>query len=301
MKIWKVLRESVKVYAKNFAELMTAFLIELVLRAMCLTPLMLLLAEGFEMLAWLCVPMYVLIALPARQNYALAMQDMLHGGSVLTPRLISTAGYWHKLGRALLGTLKMLLWSLPALLAVVIMYQIYKGEGALAAEVMGRMGVNGRDGFSVMRWFGLFGSDTIDGFKNILLIIVAACGLPVIGCAWHCGVRHAAALEDRKLLKGQRLRLVALWVLSLLAFLPFAAVTVGSLSGVLSLSVSDLMNAFLFKQSEMPELGERLYVIGAAFVVLFLPAIPFKQLVPAVAVHQQMLKEYKEIKTDVEA
>ena len=61
------------------------------------------------------------------------------------------------------------------------------------------------------------------------------------------------------------------------------------------------MNAFLFKQNVLPDLGERLYLLAAAFVVLFIPAIPLKQLVPAVALHQQMMSQYKEIKTDVEA
>ena len=50
--------------------------------------------------------------------------------------------------------------------------------------------------------------------------------LPVIGCAVHCGNRHAAALEDRKLLRGKRLKLMVLWVLGFVVFLPFAAVTV---------------------------------------------------------------------------
>ena len=45
--------------------------------------LLFLLLPGYTCLAWLSVPLYVLIALPARQNYALALQDMLHGGTVL--------------------------------------------------------------------------------------------------------------------------------------------------------------------------------------------------------------------------
>ena len=301
MKIWTVLRESVKVYARNFADLMGAYLVEGVLRAICLTPLMFLLLPETAWLAWLCVPMYLLIALPARQNYALALQDMLAGGRVLSPRLISFDGYGRKLGRGLLGALKMLCWMALPIAAVLLMVEIYVGKGAFSGYVMGLWGVTGRDGLSAMRWFQMLGKDTIGGLVNLMLVVVSTFLLPVIGCAVHCGNRHAAALEDKKLLRGQRLKLIALWVLGFLVFVPFAAVVLTLLLGDLKAFVMGFAEMFLTKSFAAPALGEKLYIIGVAFVLLFITLVPLKQLIPAVALHEQMKATYKEIKIDAQA
>lgn len=301
MKIFTVLRQSVQVYLKNFADLMGAYLIEAALRAICLAPLMFLLLPETAALAWLCVPLYVFIALPARQNYAIALQEMLHGGRVFSPRLISFDGYWGKLGRGLLGTLKMLCWMALPIAAVVLMLQIYTGEGAFAGYVMGLWGVTGKDGLSAMRWFRMLGSDTIDGLINLMLVVISTFLLPVLGCAVHCGCRHAAALEDKKLLRGQHLKLMLLWVLGFVVFLPFAAVVLTMLLGDLKTFVLGFAEMFLTKSFAVPALGEKLYIIGAAFVLLFLTVVPFKQLIPAVALHEQMKATYKEIRTDAEA
>lgn len=301
MKIGTVLRESVKAYVKNFADLMGAYLVEAVLRAICFVPLLFLLTPETAMLAWLCVPMYILIALPARQNYAIAMQDMLHGGRVFSPRLISLEGYWGKLGRGLVGTLKMLCWmALPAA-GILLMLQIYFGEGELAGFVMGLWGVTGRDGLSAMRWFKMLGGDTVGGLINLMLAVLSTFLLPVIGCAVHCGNRHAAALEDKKLLRGARLKLIVLWVLGFFAFAPFAAASLAMLLGDLKTFVMGFAEMFLTKSFSAPALGEKLYILGALFVLLFVTVVPFKQLIPAVALHERMKATYPPLNTETEA
>lgn len=301
MKIGTVIRESVKAYAHNFADLMLAFLLQALLRAMCLTPLLFLLSAELSCLAWLCVPMYVLIVLPARQNYALAMQDMLHGGRVFSPRLISTDRYLHKLGRGLIGLVKAAFWLALPVLMVVLMVQVSKGQGALASWVMSLWGITRRDGFTAMEWFQRFGSDVLNGLKHILMIVASTFLLPFIGCMVHCGTRHAVALEEKSLLKGTRLKLCVLWCLSLLVFVPFAAVFGVTLGSNLRLFISGFAEMFLSKSFSVPELGEKLYLIAAAFAVLVLPVVPLRQLVPAVAMHQRMLDKYEEIQTDAAA
>ncbi len=337
MKIWTVLRESVKAYGKNFTHLMGACLVETALRAMCLAPLMFLLKPETAWLAWLCVPMYLFIALPARQNYAIALQDMLYGGRVLSPRLISFEGYFRKLGRGLTGTLKMALWmALPAL-AVTVLVQAYTGEGRLISLVVSHWDLQGTgtttvlerycsfrkipmgegmnifqalthsspagvlvDGFTMMGWFRMLGKDTIGGLINLVLAVMATFILPVIGCAVHCGCRHAAALEDKKLLRGQRGKLVLLWVLGFLVFAPFAAVVLTLLLSDLKTFVLGFAEMFLTKSFSVPALGEKLYIIGAAFVLLFVTMVPLKQLIPAVALHEQMKATYGELHPETE-
>lgn len=293
MKIWTVLKESLRVWGRNFLPLMGAYLIQGLLRLMCFTPLLFLIDPACAPLAWLCVPMYVLIALPARQNYALAMQDMLYGGSVMTPRLISLDGYFRKLWRGVKGMLKIALWTLLPAAAVLMMVEIYYGKGEFAISIMRLWGVTSRDGLSAMRWFKLFGSDTVDGVKNVMLMILPLFLLPVLGCAVHCGARHAYALEEKALLRGKRLKLIVMWFLGFAFFLPFAATTIFTLSSNLKLFISGFAQMFLTQSLVIPELGEKLYLLGALFLVLFLPLVPLKQLIPAVAVHQQMHTAYK--------
>lgn len=306
MKVFAVLRESVKVYFKNFADLMGAFLVEAVLWGMCFAPLMFLMHPDTKVLAWLCVPMWLLIALPARQNYAIALQDMLHGGRVLSPRLVSLEGYGRKLGRGLVGLVKMLMWLAIPVAAVLLMVEIYIGKGCLATTMVGFWGFERLDGISMLNWFKNFDflaetPKAVDGLINLIMIVAGTFILPVIGCAVHCGGRHVAALEEKKLLRGKRLAMMALWVLGFLFFLPFAAVVLGTLFADLKVFVKALAEAFMTKKLSVPALGEKLYIIGGAFVLLFLPVVPLKQLIPAVAVHQQARKNYGELKTDAAA
>lgn len=352
MKVFAVLLKSVKVYVKNFADLMGAFLIQGVLRAICLTPLMFLLTAETAVWAWLCVPLYLLIALPARQNYAIAMQDMLHGGRVFSARLVSLDGYFGKLWRGLKGMLKMAVWMVIPAVLILLLVQLYQADGWLSAvalrafrlldmenfafaDLFSEMEMeayqrcmDGRltdmlkwvpkggemvlpiaeifsfdlsddlaqNGFLVLAWFGAFGEDPVYGLINVVLVLLGTFLLPVIGCAVHCGNRHAAALEDKKLLRGKRLKLMVLWALGFVVFLPFAAVTVTMLLSDLKGMVMGLASAFfandLASALTGAQLGEKLYIIGAAFVLLFLTVVPFKQLIPAVAAHEQMKAAY---------
>ena len=90
MKVKNVWKDSFKLYKKNFGPLCLALLAELVLRGIALCPVLFLAEKKLAPLALLAIPLYVLIVLPARQNYALALQDMLNGGSVFSTQLICT-------------------------------------------------------------------------------------------------------------------------------------------------------------------------------------------------------------------
>ncbi len=278
MKIAATLRESLRLYQKNFSDLLLALLLELALRGICLAPLLCLVSKDFAWGAWACVPLYLLIALPARQNYALALQDMMNGGRVLGVRLVSTEDYVAKLLRGLLGTVKMLLWAALSIAGLSVMYAIYDGLV---------------DGFTAMRLFSqLGGGSTVDGITLAAGGIALTLLLPIIGCAVHCGHRHAVALGDAGLTKGHRGKLIGLWAIGLALLLPFAAVvliTLGNwLMAFLSQLTSALMSGFKFEP-----LGARVYILAAAVVALLLPVLPLKNMLPAV-----YLRGVKESKTD---
>lgn len=264
MKLKPVLKAALAEYKKNFPQLCLALLVELVLRAIALSPLVFLADKALAPLAYLAIPLYILIALPARQNYALALQDMMNGGSVFSLQLISTKDYGKKLLRGVKGLVCILLWSLLTIAGVSLLY----------AAVMGLV-----DFITLMRIFSAIGGTVMDGVMIVAAAVAASCLLIVLGCAVHSGARHAVALGDKKLLKGNRLRLIALWFLGCVLVVPFAAVVVAALGDYALTLIASLKNLQLpaftlnVKQAAM--------LIGGA-VVLLIPVLPLKNLLPAV-------------------
>ena len=264
MKMKPVLSDSLRLYKKNFGPLCLALLVQIVLRAIALSPVMFLADKALAPLAYLAIPLYILIALPARQNYALALQDMMNGGSVFSLQLISTKDYGRKLLRGVKGLVCILLWSLLTIAGVSLLY----------AAVMGLV-----DFITLMRIFSAIGGTVMDGVMIVAAAVAASCLLIVLGCAVHSGARHAVALGDKKLLKGNRLRLIALWFLGCVLVVPFAAVVVAALGDYALTLIASLKNLQLpaftlnVKQAAM--------LIGGA-VVLLVPVLPLKNLLPAV-------------------
>ena len=264
MKLKPVLKAALAEYKKNFPQLCLALLVELVLRAIALSPLVFLADKALAPLAYLAIPLYILIALPARQNYALALQDMMNGGSVFSLQLISTKDYGKKLLRGVKGLVCILLWSLLTIAGVSLLY----------AAVMGLV-----DFITLMRIFSAIGGTVMDGVMIVAAAVAASCLLIVLGCAVHSGARPAVALGDKKLLKGNRLRLIALWFLGCVLVVPFAAVVVAALGDYALTLIASLKNLQLpaftlnVKQAAM--------LIGGA-VVLLIPVLPLKNLLPAV-------------------
>lgn len=264
MKMKPVLSDSFRLYKKTFGPLCLALLVQIVLRAIALSPVMFLADKALAPLAYLAIPLYILIALPARQNYAIALQDMLDGGSVFTPQLICMKDYWKKLLRGVKGTICMLLWS-----AVTI-----AGISWLYAAVRGLV-----DFITLMRIFSSIGGNVMDGIMIVAGAVAASCLLIVLGCAVHSGSRHAIALGSKKLMKGNRLRLTALWFLGCVLVIPFAGVLVYTLGDYAISLINELKNLKLpaFNLS----VKQAALLVGGAVLLLF-PALPLKNLLPAV-------------------
>ena len=264
MKVKPVLSDSLRLYKKNFGPLCLTLLVQLVLRAIALSPVLFLADKALAPLAFIAIPLYILIVLPARQNYAIALQNMLDGGSVFTPQLISVKDYWRKLFRGVKGMICMLLWS-----AVTI-----TGVGLLYAAVRGLV-----DFITLMRIFSSIGGNVMDGVMIVAGAVAASCLLIVLGCAVHSGSRHAIALGNKKLMRGNRLRLTALWFLGCILVLPFAAVVVYALGDYALSLVRELKNLKL--PAFTLSVKQAALLIGGAVVLLF-PALPLKNLLPAV-------------------
>lgn len=264
MKKTHVWRESFRLYKMHFPQLMLALLVELVLRAIALCPLLFRLEPTLAPLAWLTVPLYLLIALPARENYALALQDMMNGGSVFSLRLISTENYGRKLLRGLKGTLCILCWSALTIAGVSLLY----------AAVMGLV-----DFITLMRIFAAIGGSFVDGVVIVAAAVAGSMLFILLGCAVHSGTRHAIAMGNKKLMKGNRLRLTALWFAGLLLILPFVAVAAVALGDFAISLFNELKNLKL--PAFALNLRQTVLLVGGALVLLC-PALPLKSLLPAV-------------------
>ena len=274
MQLKPVVKEGLRLYKKNFAPLMLCLLVQGVLRFIALTPLLFLADKALAPLALLALPSYLLIALPARQNVALALQDMISGGSVFSLRLLSTADYGRKLLHGLKGTLCMLLWSALTLSGVTLLFLSFKGL---------------TDGFTLMGVFYVIGGSVADGVWIVLGALCASTLLILLGCALHSGSRHAASLGNKALLRGNRLRLMGLWFLGLMLVVPFLAV-VGVVLGDFALSLPAALRNMQLPSLTLTASQWGMLIVSAA--VLLLPLLPLKNLLPAVYLH--MAKEARD-------
>ena len=274
MQLKPVVKEGLRLYKKNFAPLMLCLLVQGVLRFIALTPLLFLADKALAPLALLALPLYLLIALPARQNVALALQDMISGGSVFSLRLLSTADYGRKLLHGLKGTLCMLLWSALTLSGVTLLFLSFKGL---------------TDGFTLMGVFYVIGGSVADGVWIVLGALCASTLLILLGCALHSGSRHAASLGNKALLRGNRLRLMGLWFVGLMLVVPFLAV-VGVVLGDFALSLPAALRNMQLPSLTLTASQWGMLIVSAA--VLLLPLLPLKNLLPAVYLH--MAKEARD-------
>lgn len=269
MKMSKLLSKTAQVFFEKSGEGIACVLVQIALRLMVAAPLLCLVTKEVPYLALLSIPLYLLIVPVARQNMAEAMQEAIGGGALLSTKLISCENYGKKFLLGLKRTLLMLLWALPFIAATGVALYAYAGQ---------------IDAFTLIRLLmQLGGGSTMEGIKLVLLIYAATLLPIIIGCAFHSGARHAAALGDKKLLRGHRLGAMLVWLTGLVALIPFLAVVGWACADVVSGLVSALSN-FGSGSITLPAMGDKVYIIAAAFVLLFLPRLSFKQLMTAVYV-----------------
>lgn len=255
-----------QVASSRFFEGVLCVLFQLTLRLMVAAPLLALVTAEVPYLALLSIPLYILIVPVARQNMAAAMQEALSGGPLFSHRLVSAENYGARLAQGLKRGLLLALWALPFLASTVLMIWAYSGQ---------------MDAFTLMRVVMSIGGGSFMNGVKVVLLIYAATLLPILfGCAFHSGTRHADALGNKKLVKGHRMGIMLTWLGGCLALVPFLAVLVYESADYLAALVNALSN-FSSGNLVLPALDAKVYVIGAGFIVLFLPGLAFKQLLTA--------------------
>ena len=166
----------------------------------------------------------------------------------------------------------MLLWSALTITGIALLFLSFKGL---------------TDGFTLMGVFYVIGGSVADGVWIVLGALCASTLLILLGCALHSGSRHAAALGVKLRSRG---RVMGVWFLSLATLVPFI-VTAGAISMGFLKQLLGALSAIGQGSFSLPPLEKNMWLLVAAFVVLLLPVIPFKQLLPAACVHKQTIRE----------
>jgi len=279
MKIAHAVRKSATYFGHHLGQCMLTLLLQLVLRMMALAPILFAFAKETRLLALLCLPLYVLIVFPARANAAIAMQRALAGENLFGMQLVSVENYWGKVLQGVKQALLLCLWGAAWLAATALALVVYSGKTIEGVT----------DVFTILRTLmALGGGSSIQGAKIVILIYLATLLPLFVGFAFHCGARHARALGNRKLVRGHRLGVMGSWLVSLVTLVPFGAVAawVGlELVGALSAALASIGTGSM----TLPSLGNKIYMLAGSFVLLLLPLIPLKELIPAAYV--QGLKE----------
>ena len=244
---------------------MKFLLIEACLTMICLAPLLLLTRDSMSAWAWLCLPLWMFIMLPARVNAAKDMRGALAGDGLGSSMLIETKEYGGKLLYGLKRVFFLLLWGSP-LIAFYIIFRIH-----FSGEI---------DSFTVLRMIrnDLGGGDQIRGIWMLVLMVIGALLVLMIGCAFHSGARHAFSHGQPKAVQDHHGRIFLSWLASLLTVLPIVIAIVIVIFRYLP-AIRDL-NGLLMGTVNLPATKGTILIL-ALWALLTLPLLPLRSLFPA--------------------
>jgi len=275
-------RLALRTYRAHPGQCLGFVLVQFALRLIVLLPLLFLLVTDpahrwMRELAWLCVPAFVFIVLPARQSAAFAMKRLLAGeGDLFAPDLLCCgASYGLRLWRGLKRLLLMLPWCVP--LAAGVLYAGIRMNGTIAGET---------DGLSLIVAIGdLGGGNTVRGALMLAAAFALLLLILLTGLAFYSGARHEEAWGSRRIvLMRNRMRTIGVWFAGLALLLPFAAALAYLLYHYAR--SDDLMNfaanmLTMLVQGQLPLPGRHALAALAAVAVLLLPVIPLRSLLSA--------------------
>lgn len=265
MKIGRAFGEAGRVCFGRFGEGLKFLLAEACLTGICFAPLLFLSDEKLGFLAWLTLPLVILILLPGRMNAAAAMKDALDGGRLCGPRLVETREYGEKLFFALKRVFFVALWGIPLIVMAVEIRIHFSGE---------------IDSFTVLRMikndFG--GGNQIRGLLVVLGIILGTLLLLAAGCAFHSGARHARAQGDPSLVRGHHGKIMLTWLCALVAILPIIIAVVIVVFRYLPVVTN--LNGLLMRTVKLPSTRGTLIILAVG-AVLTVPMLPFRSMITA--------------------
>lgn len=253
------MKEAVSIYKKGWRLLLPYAYSSACIGGICLTPLLFLLQAQTKPLAFLCIPLWLLLMLPYRQNCAAFLTALVRDGSAPLYLLADTENYGQKLLAGIKTLLCVLVWAIPAIAASCVLAYAYAG---------------GVDAFTVMRYVMQLGGGNLMTGAAVVAALYALCLLPLFaGCAFHAPgrFRRAAKLPKPSRRGGMMLR----WLYSGVTVLPFAAALACMLAGYVPQLVNALMS---MSTAGLPAPESALFGMLACALVLLVPLQPLGEI-----------------------
>lgn len=245
--------------------------ISILCHMMAAAPLLLLLYPPLEMFAFLSIPIYELLLPVLRYNHASMLMEVHEAEIYLPLRLVSGEHYGKKLLHAIAGQLLLLISLLPLMGCIGYALGLYFGS---------------TDSFTVLRQLSgiIENGDWMDGLLNRFGILLASL-VPYFGMRALISWRpFGYAIGARRgFMRGNRLRLTGVWLVSLVAYVPFIAVTVISVVVYASSCTGSLIR-LLMDGGTLPSPAGLLIAIAAA-AVLTQPLCMLRQVLLSTFIH----------------
>lgn len=245
--------------------------ISILCHMMAAAPLLLLLYPPLEMLALLSVPIYELLLPVLRYNHAAMLMEVHEAEIYLPLRLVSGEGYGKKLLHAVCGQLMLLVSLLPLMGCIGYAMGLYFGS---------------TDSFTVLRQLSgiIENGDWMDGLLNRFGVLMASL-VPYFAMRALVSWRPFgfAAGARRGFMRGNRLRLIGVWLVSLVAYVPFIAVTAVAVVMYASSCTGSLIR-LLLDGGTLPS-PAALLITAAAAAVLSQPLCMLRQVLLSTFIH----------------
>lgn len=245
--------------------------ISILCHMMAAAPLLLLLYPPLEMLALLSVPIYELLLPVLRYNHAAMLMEVHEAEIYLPLRLVSGEGYGKKLLHAVCGQLLLLVSLLPLMGCIGYAMGMYFGS---------------TDSFTVLRQLSgiIENGDWMDGLLNRFGVLMASL-VPYFAMRALVSWRPFgfAAGAHRGFKRGNRLRLIGVWLVSLVAYVPFITVTAIAVVMYASSCTGSLIR-LLLDGGTLPSPAALLIAVAAA-AVLSQPLCMLRQVLLSTFIH----------------
>ena len=276
------LTEAKHIYKKNFGGLMLMTLIQLLIRLAVLAPLFFLTSKQLKPLAALAPVLYILLIAPLRRNAAKMYRDLAEGRPLQLKGLFSFGRYSEKMSGAAAAGIHLLPWAIPVIAATVYIILAYNGVimdvFTLLRSVMD---------LGNLEWVKAMlagtSSATIRGVIVIMTAYLLTFLILSIGCALNSWRRFARSGEKMKRGSG----LMRCRIIGGATMIPFLAVAVVVSRDYLS-KLLDAVSGMIGGGLKLPPMDGMVYVVGAAFVLLYLPRIPLSSIITAVCVKESL-------------
>ena len=271
------MRNAWTICTQKKGEVLDFTLVQLILRLICLLPLLGLISPSSRFVALLSPILMLFVWCPARVNAAACMQESLAGGRLFSSEMVTGSDYRRKLLRSILTGVRLGLWLLPFLGVTLFLYRVVYGEAVVGQT----------DVFSVLMFlFRLGGGDIVRG-SGIALALYLLLLLPfAFGLSLHAGDRHLTVCGKNRP-RGYRKHVMGDFWKRMLGYIPFLIVC-GIFGGEYVGKLLQAMNNLGSGGLHLPHMDAGLYWILGTFAVLVIPYLPLRSLYIAQACREKL-------------